>query len=79
MYLIATHLGPLDERGFYPYSSSMLHEVTTKAERAELEARYDRVSRVDYLTAHRWVRDGNTHSTYLYIDEGKVRRASSGE
>lgn len=29
--------------------------------------------------AHKWVRDGNTHETALYVDDGRIRRASEGE
>jgi hypothetical protein len=75
MYVIATHLGPLDEHGYYRYSSSHLYDVATKAELIELAGRHDRVSRVTAATAHRWVKDGNIHSTGLYVDQGRIRKA----
>jgi hypothetical protein len=27
--------------------------------------------------AHQWVRDGGTHSTSLWVDQGRIRRAQS--
>ena len=82
MYLIATHCHASANAPGGVYRSSMLHEVTTKAERAELEERYDYVSRVTAETAHRWVREGGIHSTLLYIGEdrhGRVRVLKAGE
>lgn len=75
MYLIATRLGPTDENGIARHSSSQLYDVKTVAERRDLEARYDRVSRITANYAHRWVRDGGVHNTGLYLDEGRIRKA----
>ena len=80
MYLLATNLGPLNEHGHPSYSTSHLYEAANKADRAYIEARHDRVSRVTAQTAHRWVRDGGIHSTGLWIDwDGRIRKSNTND
>lgn len=59
------------------YTVSMLHEANTANERAELHRTYDKVRKVTAAEAHRWVKDGGLHSTYLYVGiDGRIHRAT---
>lgn len=53
-----------------------LHEGTRKDYRAVLAT--DALP-IDSRMAHKLVRDDFPHSTALYVDEGKIRRARGGE
>lgn len=57
----------------------MLHEVDTAKElEAMRAARPDHDFTVISATrAHRYVKDGLTHNTALWIDQGRIRRASA--
>lgn len=77
-YYIATHCTEsVTKPGRVYYSSSMLHEAPTKRDLDWLRKHYSHVERVTAAYAHRWVKDGGNHSTYLYIGhDGRIHRAS---
>lgn len=66
-----------------PAGYRMLHEMDSREYRAaQAEARQSPDRHFDMVpasVAHKWVREGNLHSTPLYVGDGnRVRKAEAG-
>lgn len=59
---------------YYVQNKNMLVELTVK--QADVAtAKGAALQRYSVDRAHAWVKSGRTHSTALWVDEGKIRRA----
>ena len=74
MYVLATRYSLSNIGG--PALHSELYEVTNKAELIALGGRYDKVRKISGREAHNWVRNDGVHNTGLYLDEGRIRKAT---
>ena len=64
---------PADGAGYMLYEMTPAELRAAQRERGDSE--YPRLERLDASRAHRWVREGGVHSTYLYVEDGRIRRA----
>jgi hypothetical protein len=66
----------MSKRWIYGILNGQLWEFNTQELRAAIEEHKEALRVVDWSRAHKWVRDGLTHNTGLYMGfDGRVRRA----
>jgi len=75
MYVFETHKHPTENYIYY----RVLHDLTNTELKNRIWLYRDEPARkftkVSGQVAHKWVRDGGVHTTYLYLDGNIIRKA----
>jgi len=77
MYVLQTRRNfcSIDKRNF---ATQQLFEMTAKELKAAEQTHNVTHTPVSAAFAHRWVRNGGTHNTGLWLDDNRIRKATPG-